>query len=719
MTAFDIYIFTLSLLIIVLLTVVSIAIVIIIMKLSCKLIQSGAEDDKILAEVNKTQSKSETIWKFIDKVVSLIFSVLFLIAFVLSTMVACTKEISMGQIPVFRVVNSDSMSKKHEKNDYLIENNLNDQFDTFDLIITYDVPEEKDLKLYDIVVYRYDDMLVVHRIVQIVHTKENGTYYMLQGDNEPRVDVMPVYYDQMIAIYHGERIPFIGSFIKFMQSPAGWICIVLVIVAMFAGPYLDKKLEKERAKRLTIITSGDNTAKISETDSESVDKSEPLTAEVVNEELSVTDDNELLKLNKETEIEDSNSQTFLNIKGLSLSFNEKLNKAPKITKERYFKIVDLLQRINSVRLIEGKKYKTYKYKNLPIIRFAIRGKTLNAYLGLNPIEYQNTKYIFEDVSSSKSFKNYPMRVKATSERKTRWIIELILDLANKNGLTIREKSTIIEDSLYPFDKLKKKKSLTFKYRLRKSPNAKIRYEVIKDALLKLNGVRVISGKFSETYKIKGKPLVKFAMRGKTLNAFLGLNPSDYAESKYIYTDVSNVKKFKNYSMRLKLTSERQVRWAIELIDEMAKQFGLTVYEKEIVEKKEFSFADLKKKKALTFKYRVRKSPYAKIRYEVIKNELLKLNGVRVITGKFSETYKLKGKPLVKLVMRGKTLNAYVGLNPSDYTESKYIFTNVSNVKKYQNYAMRVRLTSNRQVKWLLELVSVIESEVNNVNKASC
>ncbi len=584
MTAFDIYIFTLSVLIIVLMTGVSVAVVSIIMKLSCKLIQSGAEDDKILAEVNKTQSKSEKIWKFIDKAVSLIFSVLFLIAFVLSTMVACTKEISIGQIPVFRVVNSDSMSKKHEKNDYLIENNLNDQFGTFDLIITYGVPEEKDLKLYDIVVYRYEDMLVVHRIVQIVHTKQNGTYYMLQGDNEPRVDVMPVYYDQMVAIYRGDRIPFIGSFIKFMQSPAGWICIFLVIVAMIAGPYLDKKLEKERAKRLAIIQGIGNNVEDDEFSKENKDceidsqsklddaqlviddtNEEVSVTDDINEEVSVTDDTTPIKLKEETQTADCKNQTFLNIKGVTLPFNEKLDKAPKTTKERYFKINDLLQRINAVRLIEGKKYQTYKYKNVPIIRFAIRGKTLNAYLGLNPSEYQNTKYIFEDVSSSKSFKNYPMRVRATSERKTRWITELILDLANKKGLTVVEKPVLVEENLNPFVKFKKKAPLSFKYRVRKSPNAKIRYQVIKNELLKISGIRVITGKYSETYKLKGKPLIKLIMRGKTLNAYVALNPSDYSESKYIFTDASNVKKYKNYAMRVRLTSNRQVKWLLELI----------------------------------------------------------------------------------------------------------------------------------------------------------
>ena len=127
----------------------------------------------------------------------------------------------------------------------------------------------------------------------------------------------------------------------------------------------------------------------------------------------------------------------------------------------------------------------------------------------------------------------------------------------------------------------------------------------------------------------------------------------------------------------------------------------------------------KKKEPIPFNKRIKKSPNAKKRYQIIKNELLKIDGIRVISGKFGETYKLNGKPLVKLIMRGKTLNAYVGLNPSDYTESKYIFTNESNVKKYKNYAMKIRLTSDRQVRWLLELISIIESEVHYVNKASC
>jgi hypothetical protein len=41
------------------------------------------------------------------------------------------------------------------------------------------------------------------------------------------------------------------------------------------------------------------------------------------------------------------------------------------------------------------------------------------------------------------------------------------------------------------------------------------------------------------------------------------------------------------------------------------------------------------------------------------------------------------------------------------TDTKYIFADVSSVKAHQNYGMRVKLTSSRQVKWTLELINVV------------
>ena len=145
------------------------------------------------------------------------------------------------------------MAKKNEKNTYLEKNDLNDQIQTFDLIRTEALPNEMKLELYDIVVYEVDGYLIVHRIVSIEEPNEKHPdcrYFLLQGDAVEAPDRFPVLYSQMRAIYRGFRIPFIGSFIMFMQSPAGWLCMILIVIAMIAAPMLDKMLEKARKERL-------------------------------------------------------------------------------------------------------------------------------------------------------------------------------------------------------------------------------------------------------------------------------------------------------------------------------------------------------------------------------------------------------------------------------------------------------------------------------------
>ena len=57
----------------------------------------------------------------------------------------------------------------------------------------------------------------------------------------------------MRAIYKNQKVPFIGSFIMFIQSPAGWICIILILIGVIGTPILDKKLLKFRHERYLLI----------------------------------------------------------------------------------------------------------------------------------------------------------------------------------------------------------------------------------------------------------------------------------------------------------------------------------------------------------------------------------------------------------------------------------------------------------------------------------
>ena len=144
------------------------------------------------------------------------------------------------------------MSEVNEKNSYLNDLGLTDQFDIFDLIITHDMPAEEDLELYDIVVYEADGILIIHRIIGIEAPNEkhpNEYYFATQGDAVPNADRYPVLYSQMKGIYRGERIPFVGSFILFMQSPAGWLCMLFVLGVTIIIPIVEYKLKREKARR--------------------------------------------------------------------------------------------------------------------------------------------------------------------------------------------------------------------------------------------------------------------------------------------------------------------------------------------------------------------------------------------------------------------------------------------------------------------------------------
>ena len=229
-----------------------------ITRLLIRLIRGGLEDENIKKEYYKKQCGcgGECVSEIFDKIFSIVFCAIFVVVFIFSLSLSLSEEKKVGDIPVMRVVQSGSMSKKYERNEYLFANNLNDQIQTFDIIVTEKLPDEFALKVYDIVVYEVDDTLVVHRIIKIEEPNEKHPdcrWFTLQGDNVQYPDKTPVLYSQMIAIYNGNRIPYVGSFIAFMQSPAGWLCMILLVGGSIAIPIVEGILRREREKRLIAI----------------------------------------------------------------------------------------------------------------------------------------------------------------------------------------------------------------------------------------------------------------------------------------------------------------------------------------------------------------------------------------------------------------------------------------------------------------------------------
>ena len=254
MTGYQIYIFILCLLVFSALTGVLSLMLARILKLTVNSIKHGLEDECIKIEYQKEQSVRPGASFCTHALSVIVLSVLFvLLVLLIATQLSGGR--ATGNIPLPRAVLSSSMSRPLESNQYLAQNNLTDQFNQFDLIFTYKLPDEFDLQLYDVVVYEYDGKLIVHRIVGIEEPNEahpEHRHFLLRGDAVRYSDEFPVLYSQMKAIYTGDRIPFVGSFFTFMQSPAGYLCILLLVFAMIATPIVEKRLATVKRERLIL-----------------------------------------------------------------------------------------------------------------------------------------------------------------------------------------------------------------------------------------------------------------------------------------------------------------------------------------------------------------------------------------------------------------------------------------------------------------------------------
>ena len=573
MSGFNVYVFLICLIVFILLTGIFTWFTIYVIKSSLKLVSLGAEDEKIKTEYVKTKNatKRARALSIFDKVFSLVVCALIIAFFGVSACVNIESTKMVGDVPVIQVVKSASMASRYEKNEYLYKNNIQDQIQAFDLITVYKLPDEKDLKLYDIVVYEVDGMLVVHRIVEIEepNAEHSERYFRLQGDAVHSPDKFPVRYSQMKGIYRGERIPFIGSFVVFMQSPAGYLCVLLVLFAMFAIPIADKKIFKAKLKRLVEIGFITNDGEIVK---------EPLTEEqtqiikeVIEEKTPIIEEETALTVSPQILYTDVSSEKFVQglqeepfIKkewyesaGKPKTFREKHDTASKEVIFRYNEIVKHLYKIKSLHVWEGKAFETYKKGRVPIARLVFRGKSLYAYLALNPKDYENTKYVFTEVTSSKTFKDYPMKVKVSSDRQIKWVNELINDIAKNNDLYMYAMTTLFKI---------KGNDKTFEQKLKEiSADMRARYNYIKDNLDGLDGIKLKQSNKHVTYKKGTQAVAKLKIIGKTLNVYINLSPKKFKDTKYKFIDVSNKKSYQNYPMRVKITSDRQAKWAIELI----------------------------------------------------------------------------------------------------------------------------------------------------------
>ena len=363
MTGYEIYIFVLCLVVFVALTAFFAALIACIAKMNIKLIRGGFADGEIRKQREKSAKKT-AVFRTLEILLSAALFVAAIAVFFFSLQVKINEKKPVER-NVIKVVKSGSMAEKDGFNKYLTENNLNDQIQMFDLIVVSPLPEESDLKLYDIVVYEADGQMIVHRIVDIKEADETHPQrrFVLQGDANRYSDKFPVLYSQMKGIYGGKKVPYIGSFVVFMNSPAGWLCVLLVVAVCIAYPFLEKKLKKEADLRFAAMQAQSQGEESAEFFTESAAPAETAAASAAaGAEGRAT---AFIKPRVETLFE----------KYLNLTDEQK---------RFYDEIVAYAAAIPGSRQIKNDRYEEYRYGNARLVRVLIRRDTVVcAYLMTN------------------------------------------------------------------------------------------------------------------------------------------------------------------------------------------------------------------------------------------------------------------------------------------------------------------------------------------------
>ena len=152
MTPYETYIFVLCLIVFSLFTIFFTVMLGYLVSLHIKLIRHGVVDKKIKIEYHKREEKAPSkLGKFFDRFFSVAVCLMLCSAFAFSMYMKVNETQIPEDVPALRVVQSSSMARKHEKNTYLV--GVNNQVQMFDLITVYQMPEESELQLYDVVVY--------------------------------------------------------------------------------------------------------------------------------------------------------------------------------------------------------------------------------------------------------------------------------------------------------------------------------------------------------------------------------------------------------------------------------------------------------------------------------------------------------------------------------------------------------------------------------------
>ncbi len=288
------------------------------------------------------------------------------------------------------------------------------------------------------------------------------------------------------------------------------------------------------------------------------------------------------------------------------------------------------------------------------------------------------------------------------------------------------------------------------------------YTTLKNYILSFEGIKARTSFGYEAYSLRRTQCVRLNVKGKAILVNLALDPTQYSESKYHFTVDT---KLSDVPMLIKVKSDRALKYAIELIDEVMSTLGVdqgdipTVdyhmpYETnsalaarglvKVILPKGVSLTDSSEvvetdigallggsreassalgeaeriidgtdntARAVTARYRgsftsrlIQSGDRAQDFYTDIRNYLLSFAGVKCRTSWNFESYNKGRVKLARINIKGKTLTVNLALAPGEFSQSKYHFTDVSADPKLEKLPMQMKVRSERAKKYVIALI---------------
>lgn len=219
-------------------------------------VQSGKKDIELIDEIIyenlekvKKRRKTVGIIKSVLFYVIIIFICVPLLTYALYSKINNTTPMINGNGVL--VVASGSMSYKNENNVYLKTENLNNQFNTYDIIVVEKVNSVNDIEKYDVIAFVNDKgMNVIHRVIDIKY-EDGKTVFVTRGDSNKSSDAYNPTFDDLIGVYTNKRVKTLGIFVMFFQSYQGMVTILAVIYCIMMTNRYNSKSENAVDRRVS------------------------------------------------------------------------------------------------------------------------------------------------------------------------------------------------------------------------------------------------------------------------------------------------------------------------------------------------------------------------------------------------------------------------------------------------------------------------------------